>query len=120
MNKPPSLTDAALAIQQGKTTPRQLVTDCLDRIDRYDAQVHAWVCVDSAGALAAAEQLGEEQARGKVRGLLHGIPLGIKDLVDVARMPTRSGSILTDPRPAKHDATIVERLRAAGAIILGK
>jgi Asp-tRNA(Asn)/Glu-tRNA(Gln) amidotransferase A subunit family amidase len=120
MNSPLTLLEAASAIRHGNRTPRELVADCLDQINRHDAQVHAWVSVDAAGALQTAEQLGGELSQGRYRGPLHGIPVGIKDLVDVAGMATRAGSPLTDPRPAARDATVVERLRASGAIILGK
>jgi aspartyl-tRNA(Asn)/glutamyl-tRNA(Gln) amidotransferase subunit A len=120
MKRPLSLVDAAAAIRQGTIKPRDLVDEALARIERYDSRVSAWVVVDAAGARAAAERLADELAAGKNRGPLHGIPIAIKDLVDVAAMPTRAGSRLTDPRPAAADATIVARLRAAGAIILGK
>ncbi len=120
MKSPLSLLDAAAAVRRGETTPVDLLTKCIGQIERHEANVHAWVAVDAAGATQAAQRLAEEFAQGHDRGPLHGIPLGIKDLVDVAGMPTRAGSTLSDPRPAARDATVVERLRAAGAIILGK
>lgn len=120
MENPLTLLAASSAIRQGNLTPLELVADCLSRINRCDARVSAWVSVDASGAFQAAERLTRELADGKNRGPLHGIPVGIKDLVDVAAMPTRAGSSLTDSRPAATDATVVARLRAAGAIILGK
>ena len=97
-----------------------LIETCLERIDRFEDRVHAWVVVDRAGAAQAAERAAREIAEGNDRGPLHGIPLGIKDIFDVQGMPTRAGSSLTDAGPAAEDATVVARLRAAGAIILGK
>ncbi len=115
-----SLTEISGAMRRGEVTPSQLVAGCLERIDRFEDSVKAWVLVDSSGALEAAQRLTQELAAGKCRGPLHGIPLGIKDIVDVAGMPTRAGSALTSASPAQEDATVVDRLRQAGAIILGK
>ncbi|MBI3836526.1 MAG: amidase, partial [Planctomycetia bacterium] len=115
-----SLVEAAAAIRRGDSTPLELVADCCTRINRFDSQVHAWVVVDASAAFQAAERLTRELADGWWRGPLHGIPLGIKDLVDVEGFPTRAGSPLTETAPARQDATVVARLRAAGAIILGK
>ncbi len=101
-------------------TPLDLVADCLERIGQLDEQIGAWVKVDAAGALRDAELRTRELEDRVAKGPLHGIPVGIKDIVDVARWPTRAGSSLTSDRPAEADATVVARLRAAGAIILGK
>jgi Asp-tRNA(Asn)/Glu-tRNA(Gln) amidotransferase A subunit family amidase len=120
MDQPFSLADASAAIARGDLTPLELVADCCTRINRFDSAVHAWVVVDASGAFQAAERLTRELADGKRRGPLHGIPVAIKDLVDVAGFPTRAGSPLTEAGPADRDATVVARLRAAGAIILGK
>ncbi len=97
-----------------------IVEDCLARIDEWEARVHAWVRVDGEGALARARELDEELAAGKLRGPLHGIPIGIKDIIDVAGIPTAAGCDLFAQTPAEHDAELVARLRAAGAVILGK
>ena len=107
-------------MRRGELTPSQLVAECLERIDRFEDSVKAWVVVESAGAIEAAKRLTQELAAGKCRGPLHGIPLGIKDIVEVAGLPTRAGSALTSASPARDDAMVVDRLRKAGAIILGK
>jgi Asp-tRNA(Asn)/Glu-tRNA(Gln) amidotransferase A subunit family amidase len=120
MNHPPSLVETSSEIRHGNVTPLELVADCCTRINQCDSQVHAWVVVDASGAFQAAEWLTKELAEGKWRGPLHGIPVAIKDLVDVDGFPTRAGSPLTDSAPAARDAAVVARLRAAGAIILGK
>lgn len=120
MQYPPGLAEAAAAIQRNMVSPLELVEDCLGRIDQWESRLSAWVVVDRDGALQAARRLTDELARGTVRGPLHGIPLAIKDIVDVAGFPTRAGSALTDAQPAAEDAPVVARLRRAGAIILGK
>ncbi len=120
MNTPETIIDAARAIRRCDVTPQDLVNGALSQIHRLDEHVHAWVLVDDSGAMAAAELAAKELAQGNDRGPLHGIPIGIKDIVDLAGMPTRAGSQLTNPRAVGGDATVVERLRAAGAIILGK
>jgi aspartyl-tRNA(Asn)/glutamyl-tRNA(Gln) amidotransferase subunit A len=97
-----------------------VVGACLARIEDLEPQVHAWVIVDREGASAQARRLDEELAAGNWRGPLHGIPIGIKDLVDVAGFATAAGSPLLANNIAARDATIVARLRAAGAVILGK
>src|SRR5262249_30129421 len=90
--------------------PTAMVDYCLNRIDELDGAIRAWAYVDSAGARAAAARLDEELAQGRSRGALHGIPIGVKDIVDVQGMPTRAGSPLTNPTPAERDAPAVERL----------
>ncbi|HEX4128675.1 MAG TPA: amidase [Pirellulales bacterium] len=113
-------TRAAEAIRAGKLRPIDLVEHCLERIERFDAQVHAWVLVDAEDARREAAKLGDELSRGFDRGPLHGIPIGIKDIIDVAPWPTRAGSPLRADHRAARDAELVARLRRAGAIILGK
>ena len=118
MKLPPTIFE--LARQPQRMTACELVEQCLARIARYEPQLRAWVMVDAEAARAAARQLDEESRQGKFRGPLHGIPIGIKDIVDVAGWPTKAGSRLRETHRAERDATIVTRLRGAGAIILGK
>lgn len=106
--------------QLGQLKPSELTAQCLSRIDALEPQLHAWVCVDREQALADASTLDAELAHGRCRGELHGIPIGVKDIVDVRGLPTRAGSPLTSDTPAAKDAEIVSRLRDAGAVILGK
>lgn len=116
-----SLAAAAAEIRAGRLAPTQLVDECLDRIRRWDGQVQAWVLVDQEGARASARQRTEEAGRGQWRGPLHGIPVGIKDIFDVAGWRTRAGSPTRSNAPAAvADAPLVAALRAAGAILLGK
>ncbi len=98
----------------------ELLSCCLHRIDEREADVRAWILVDREGAIAAARELDAEFAAGRDRGPLHGIPIGIKDIVDVAGWPTAAGSAEWKDRIAERDATLVAKLRDAGAVLLGK
>lgn len=120
MHPPLSIPEAAQQIRHGQITPLDLVERCLEQIHVYERQVRAWVMVDEEGAYRAARQLGELAARGEPMGPLHGIPIGIKDIIDVEGWPTRCGSPLREDHRAVADAPVVAGLRKAGAIILGK
>jgi len=112
--------EAAQAIREGRLSPVALVEACLARIKALDGELRAWVHLDEAGALARARER-EAQARAKrFAGPLHGVPVGIKDIIDVAGMPTTAGARAWVHRRPATDATCVARLRAAGAIVLGK
>ena len=112
--------EAERRVRSRKVSPVELVRACLDRIRALDGTVRAWVHVDEAGALGLAGQREREARRKRFVGPLHGIPVGIKDIIDVAGMPTRAGAAAFAHRTPADDATAVARLRAAGAIILGK
>jgi aspartyl-tRNA(Asn)/glutamyl-tRNA(Gln) amidotransferase subunit A len=120
MKLPWSIAEAHRAIAAGKLKPSELLGECLRRIDRWESKVHAWAVVNRERALAEARRLDALGPDRLAQLPLAGIPLGIKDIVDVAGLPTRSGSALTSDAPAAQDATCVARLRAAGAIVLGK
>lgn len=111
-----TVAEARQRLAQGDWSAAALVEACLAQIDRYEPQIRAWAYVDRDGARARAAELDRQE----VRGPLHGIPLGVKDIVDVAGLPTRCGSTLTPDGRAECDAPLVARLRAAGAILLGK
>jgi len=118
--KPFTLTALAARIRSGELSPVELVEHCLARIDRLEDRLHAWVLVNRDGARAAARRATEAVARGRALGPLHGIPIGIKDIIDVAGWPTLAGSRVRGNRAAEYDAPLVAQLRAAGAIFLGK
>ncbi|HXG11560.1 MAG TPA: amidase [Gemmataceae bacterium] len=115
-----TIHQAAAALRAGRLSPVDLLETCLANIDRFEAQVRAWVFVDREGAYAEAERLTAELKRGQYRGPLHGIPLGIKDIFDVFDWPTAAGSRRWINSIARRDATVVQRLRQAGAVFLGK
>ena len=111
---------AAARIAEGALSPVEVVDACLARIAARDGSVRAWAHVDEPGARATAREREAEARAGHRRGPLHGVPVAIKDIFHVAAMPTTCGA-----GPAFHirpvdDATAVARLRAAGAIVLGK
>src|SRR5687768_12309469 len=115
-----SASDAARAIRDGAVTSEQLVDACLARIREAEPQVQAWQFLDPAHALAQARALDEQHRAGAPAGPLHGVPVGIKDIIDTADMPTEDGTVLHAGRTPARDATVVATLRAAGAVILGK
>jgi aspartyl-tRNA(Asn)/glutamyl-tRNA(Gln) amidotransferase subunit A len=111
---------AAEALQQGEATPLDLLDQCLQQIDTYERRIEAFVLIDRDAARAEAERLTGELKSGVVRGPLHGIPVGIKDIVDVFDWPTAAGSKLWAHSIAREDATLVKKLRQAGAVFVGK
>jgi aspartyl-tRNA(Asn)/glutamyl-tRNA(Gln) amidotransferase subunit A len=113
------LRELVAALGSGQLTPTEHVADALDRLA---ADTHnAVVTLDSERALATAAERTAELARGRRRGPLHGIAVGVKDIIDVAGLPTRAGSnVLADAPPAAADAPVVARLREAGAVIVAK
>lgn len=113
-------TVAAQMIADGEITAEQLVQDCLDRIEAREPEVQAWAYIDPDYALAQARAADQQRAEGKGVGPLHGVPVGIKDIIDTADMPTENGSPMFKGRRTNHDAACVAALRAAGAIIMGK
>ena len=84
MQTPFGLAEAAAAIQRKMVSPLELVEDCLSRIARFEPSLSAWVVVDSDTARETARRMTEELAHGTVRGPVHGIPVGVKDIVDVS------------------------------------
>jgi aspartyl-tRNA(Asn)/glutamyl-tRNA(Gln) amidotransferase subunit A len=108
------------AIIAGTTTAVSATECALAAIDAADDEVRAWTVVDAAGAKAQAQARDEARARGEPVGLLHGIGVGVKDVVDVAGLPCRNGTVLDDGRIPQQDAYLVTRLRQAGAVVLGK
>ncbi len=122
MQNPRELTIGAAIdlLRRGGLTARALVTSCLERIHEREATIHAWVEVHEDEAIEEARRYDEEFRKGGWRGRLHGIPIGVKDIIDVKGMWTRAGCSAYPARIAESDAPAVARLRAAGAIILGK
>lgn len=119
--KLPSIAEAQTLMRRGKLRPIDLVEHCLGRIHQFEDQIHAWVMVDEEGARNEAHRLGKMLDDGQEPvGPLHGIPIGIKDIIDVAGWPTLCGSKLRAGHVAEKDAAVVANLRKAGAIILGK
>jgi len=115
-----SLTEAAADIREGRITSKDLVAACLERIEQVDGDIQAWAFLDPDHALRQAEAADGQRMRGQQIGPLHGVPLGIKDIFDTGDYGTELGSPLWAGRTPRRDAVAVARLRAAGAVILGK
>jgi Asp-tRNA(Asn)/Glu-tRNA(Gln) amidotransferase A subunit family amidase len=111
---------ASRAIADGTLTSEALVSACLERIARREDEVRAWAFIDPEQALAQARAADAAKAKGGLRSPLHGIPVGIKDVIDTCDMPTQYGSpIYAGHRPVA-DAACVSLIRELGAVILGK
>jgi aspartyl-tRNA(Asn)/glutamyl-tRNA(Gln) amidotransferase subunit A len=116
-----TLVEAAALVKRGAVSPVELLDVCLNRITALDGQLQAFVTVLDERARTDARRAEREIAAGDYRGPLHGIPIAIKDLAHVAGVSTRAGSAVLDTaEPAANDATVVDRLHTAGAVILGK
>jgi aspartyl-tRNA(Asn)/glutamyl-tRNA(Gln) amidotransferase subunit A len=115
-----SLAEASARIRSRSVTPTQLVEACVSRIQTYNPKVNAFITVLRDSALRQAKELEAEQRAGKFRGPLHGIPIALKDNIDTAGIRTTAASAVFDDRVPQEDAEVVRRLKAAGAIFIGK
>src|SRR5690606_35285391 len=120
MNPDISIRAQALDLRSGRATSDALTQALLDRIGATNDQTHAFIRTDVEGAMGAARQADAELAKGQVRSPLHGIPVGIKDIYDVAGQPTTCHSKIRLDHVADEDSGPVQRLREAGAVLLGK
>lgn len=118
---PGSIMAAHRALLSGETTPERLLAQTFDRMDQVEGQIQAWSETDRDAAMAQAKVLTQELRESGARSLLHGIPVAIKDVMDVRGSATRAGSrARVHQAAATMDADIVAKFRAAGAIITGK
>jgi Asp-tRNA(Asn)/Glu-tRNA(Gln) amidotransferase A subunit family amidase len=115
-----SLCEAVADVREGHISSVELVTACLDRVAEVEPDVQAWAFLDRDHALMQAQALDLHRAQGNALGPLHGVPIGIKDIFDTSDYPTELGSPLWAGRTPRSDAAAVARLRAAGAVIMGK
>jgi Asp-tRNA(Asn)/Glu-tRNA(Gln) amidotransferase A subunit family amidase len=113
-------SESAQRIAQGRLTAEALVGACLERIRQVEPAVQAWQFLDEEHALSQARAADERRRSGEPVGALCGIPVGIKDIIDTADMPTENGTVLDKGRMPRNDAAVVAKLRAAGAVIMGK
>lgn len=119
---PANLTALALREQlaSGTVSAADVTRACLQRIAERDPGIQAWSALDEQYALIQAEALDARRQAGMPIGPLHGLPVGIKDIIDTQDLPTENGTVLDAGRRPDQDAWLVSRLRAAGAVILGK
>lgn len=107
-------------ICEGTLTSKALVQQCLDAVDETEPSIGAWKELDSEKAISQADKLDEIRRHGDPVGQLHGIPVGIKDIYDTVDFPTCYGSEIHNNRQPEKDCTVVEKLKEAGAVIMGK
>ena len=112
--------DAAAAIADGAITAEQMADGCLNRAEEVEPDIQAWAYLDRDHVLNAARSMDAHKQQGLPLGPLHGVPVGIKDIVDTAGTPTENGTPIDAGRRPREDAAVVRRLKRAGAVILGK
>jgi aspartyl-tRNA(Asn)/glutamyl-tRNA(Gln) amidotransferase subunit A len=120
MSIPRTISELAPLLRQKKISPVELTQACLERIEKLNPTLNAFVTVTAESALAAARAAETEIARGDWRGPLHGIPIALKDLIDTAGVRTTAATERHKDRIPTEDAEVVRRLKQAGAVIVGK
>lgn len=113
-------TEAAKAIRDGELSSEDLMNACLAQIEARERDVGAWTFIDREHALDQARRADDERRSGRSLGPLHGVPVGIKDIIDTIDLPTENGTVLHAGRRADGDAAVVAMLRRSGALIAGK
>ncbi len=120
MTEPLSAATLAERIAAGALSARDATEACLARIAERDPVIHAFAHIDPDHARRQADALDRHRKAGRPLGPLHGVPVGVKDIIDTADYPTENGTVLDAGRRPRRDAVLVGRLRAAGAVIIGK
>src|SRR5262245_892344 len=115
-----SIREASELIRKKQVSPLDLTKACLARIEQLNPALNAFITITAESALSQARDAESEIQRGRWRGPLHGIPIALKDLFDTAGVRTTAGSAVFKDRVPKEDAEVVRRLKAAGAVLLGK
>ena len=116
----PSIADTSERIRRREISPAEVLNECLDTIERLNPVLNAFITVTAESAMAEAKQAEKEIAQGNWRGPLHGIPIGLKDLIDTAGIRTTAASAVWRDRVPAEDAEVVKKLKAAGAVLIGK
>src|SRR6516225_9676112 len=114
-----TILELSKLLRTGAISPVELTRDCLDTIERRSL-LNAFITVGAESALSEARAAEDEIRHGNWRGPLHGVPIGLKDLIDTAGVRTTAASQLFEDRIPGEDAEVVRRLKAAGAIVIGK
>ena len=118
--EPRTLADVGRLVASKALTSEAVTERCLERITEQNRTLNAFVSVLDDDAVAQAKKADQEIAAGRYRGPLHGIPISLKDIIDLRNAPTTAASRVRDGHIARRDATVVGRLREAGAIFIGK
>src|ERR1700727_2867690 len=114
------LAEVSKAVQKKEVSPVELTRACLDRIEQLNPKLNAFITVTDSSALEEARKAEAEIARGEWKGPLHGVPLAVKDLIETAGVKTTAASAVLKDYVPTADAEVIRRLKAAGAILLGK
>src|SRR3984885_9359172 len=115
-----TIVEVGSRLRRRELSPVEITQSCLDRIEELNPSLNAFITVTAESALAEARVAESEISRGEWRGPLPGVPIALKDLIDTAAARTTAGSALFQQRVPTEDAVVVQRLRQAGAVILGK
>ena len=115
-----TIEELSALIRRRTVSPLEITRECLARIDELSPKLNAFITVTAEAALAEAALAEHEIMRGEWRGPLHGIPIGLKDIIDTAGVPTTAASNLFRNRIPAEDAEVTTRLKQAGAVLLGK
>src|SRR5215469_7116128 len=115
-----TILELSTALRKRQLSPVELTRECLKRIEKLNPALNAFVLVTADLAIEQARRAEEEIARGSWRGPLHGIPIGLKDLIDTGGIPTTAASELHKHRIPVQNAEVVKKLDQAGAVLLGK
>jgi aspartyl-tRNA(Asn)/glutamyl-tRNA(Gln) amidotransferase subunit A len=115
-----TITETAELVRTRTISPAELVRECLEIIERRNPSLNAFITVTADSALKEAQKAEEEIQAGRWRGPLHGIPIGLKDLIDTAGVRTTAASAVFRDRVPSDDAEVVKKLKAAGAVLIGK
>jgi aspartyl-tRNA(Asn)/glutamyl-tRNA(Gln) amidotransferase subunit A len=115
-----TIAETSELVRDGRVSPLELLRECIDRITRLNPTLNTFITVTADSALAEAKQAEKEIQSGNWRGPLHGIPIGLKDLIDTAGVRTTAASAVFANRVPPEDAEVVTRLKAAGAVLVGK
>src|SRR3984893_6294731 len=115
-----SIAETAERVRRREILPVELARECLERIDRLNPTLNAFITVTAESALAEAQEAEREIQSGNWRGRLHGIPIGLKDIIDTAGVKTTAARAVFRDRVPSEDADVVKKLKAAGAVLIGK
>jgi aspartyl-tRNA(Asn)/glutamyl-tRNA(Gln) amidotransferase subunit A len=117
---PSSILEIAKKLKKREVSPVELTRECLQRIEKLNSTLNAFITITPESAMSQARQAEEEIQRGQWRGSLHGVPVALKDIIDTAGVRTTAASALFKDRIPSKDAEVVRRLKQAGAVVLGK
>lgn len=115
-----TISDLSPRLRRREISPVEITRECLSRIEKVNPALNAFISVTAESALGEARAAEAEIGRGEWRGPLHGIPISLKDLIDTAGVRTTAASALHEKRIPENDAEVVRRLRATGAVVVGK